>query len=591
MYGKIINRELIYAPMNYKTSSGDLITNFNTNEDLMIQYGFKKINSIEPDYDKERECIVAKYFEEFEDEIKVEWEVRGIGALLDNNNLTKDELIDIMHKELLHSKEGLIDGEEFDSLNSLFDYMFKNFTEEEIYIGSDIPTDPKYKLWIKLTEEPKDNDDDGVDVPSNPTPVEPPDKEEPKTVFVSNLTQNATIMGYYINSEFTADKYPDKNVCLTNTQNYVGQYVKVSGTGKNIDGKIFKVAGLISNSELGLSSSHSLPVFAINCKDQNTAKNIGENSGKAEIGLLLSSDSKVGKVICNALNVRNGMGVNNDIIGTVTTGYTFPILETYTNTSWVKVSYNNDIGYINANPQYVEISTIKVDGSGTGIIGGGTDFTIPCFGIDISKWQGTIDLKTLKENGSIKFVILRLGYGSRTGGDPITDPKFEEYLKLCVDNKIPVGVYFFSYANTVNKAKIEANWVVNQLAKYPRTFEFPVFFDQEYDLVNKLGNPGKTVLTSCMNTFCEIIKDAGYMAGIYTNNGWSTGYINFNDVKYKDHMWIAQWSDNLTWTKTDVKLWQMSATKRLPGYNADLDYDKCFFDYPAYVRANHKNGF
>ena len=48
-----------------------------------------------------------------------------------------------------------------------------------------------------------------------------------------------------------------------------------------------------------------------------------------------------------------------------------------------EVSYNNDIGYINANPQYVEISTIKVDGSGTGIIGGGTDFTIPCFGIDI----------------------------------------------------------------------------------------------------------------------------------------------------------------------------------------------------------------
>ena len=180
---------------------------------------------------------------------------------------------------------------------------------------------------------------------------------------------------------------------------------------------------------------------------------------------------------------------------------------------------------------------------------------------------------------------------SRKGGDPVLDPKFEEYLKLCVDNNIPVGVYFFSYANTVNKAKIEANWVVNQLAKYPRTFEFPVFFDQEYDLVNKLGNPGKTVLTSCMNTFCEIIKDAGYMAGIYSNNGWSTRYINFNDVKYKDHMWIAQWSDNLTWTKTDVKLWQMSATKRLPGYNADLDYDKCFFDYPAYVRANHKNGF
>ena len=229
MYGKIINRELIYAPMNYKASSGDLITNFNTNEDLMIQYGFKKINSIEPDYEKERECIVAKYFEEFEDEIKVEWEVRGIGALLDNNNLTKDELIDIMHKELLHSKENLVDGQEFDSLGSLFTYMFKHFTEEEIYIGSDIPADPKYKLWIRITEDVKDNDDDGKDEPENPIPTEPETpSEESKDVFVSNLSSDATIMGYYVNAEYSSERYPDKNVCLTNTQMYVGQYVKIS---------------------------------------------------------------------------------------------------------------------------------------------------------------------------------------------------------------------------------------------------------------------------------------------------------------------------------------------------------------------------
>ena len=43
MYGKIINGKLIFAPMNYKTSDGVLITNFNTNEDLMKKYGFKKI--------------------------------------------------------------------------------------------------------------------------------------------------------------------------------------------------------------------------------------------------------------------------------------------------------------------------------------------------------------------------------------------------------------------------------------------------------------------------------------------------------------------------------------------------------------------
>ena len=590
MYGKIINGKLIFAPMNYKTSDGVLITNFNTNEDLMKRYGFKKINGVEPEYDEERECLIISSFEELDTEIKVAYEVKGIGALLDNNNMTKDELIETMRKELCSYKEGLIEGTKFDSLNDIFKYMFEHFTEEEIYIGSDIPNDPKYKLWIRIYEEPKDDDDDGKDVPSNPTPEKPP-AEEDKTVWVSNLTLDSTVMGYYIDSEFTSNKYPDKNVCLTTDQRYVGQYVKFSNTGKDIDGKIFQITGTISNDALGLSSSHSLPVFAINCKDQSTATTIGENTGKAYVGLLLSSTTKVAKVICNALNVRSGMGVNYSVLGAVPKGYTLPILETYTNTSWVKVSYNNSIGYINASSSYVSISTITVDAGGTGEVGGDTGFTVPCYGIDISRWQGTIDLKTLKENGSINFVILRIGYGSRTGGQPVIDPKFEEYLKLCIENKIPIGVYFFSYANTVAKAKIEANWVVQQLSKYSQTFEFPVFFDQENDLVDKLGNPGKTVLTNCMNTFCQIINDAGYMAGIYTNNSWATSYVNWSNVKYTDHIWVAQWSSACTWTRTDVKLWQMSATKRLPGHNADLDYDVCYHDYPTYVRANHKNGF
>ena len=589
MYGKIINGELVFAPVNYKTSDGVLITNFNTNEDLMIKYGFKKINGIKPEYDKNKECIIVKSFEELTDEIKVDYEVKGVGALLEDVDMSKDELIETMRKELCSYKEGLIEGTKFDSLNDIFKYMFEHFTEEEIYIGSDIPNDPKYKLWIRIYEKPKDDDDDGKDVPSNPTPVKPP--AEDKTVWVSNLTLDSTIMGYYIDSEFTSDKYPDKNVCLTTDQRYVGQYVKFADTGKDIDGKAFQITGTISNDALGLSSSHSLPVFAINCKDQSTATAIGENTGKAYVGLLLSSTTKVAKVICNALNVRSGMGVKYPVLGAVPNGYTLPILETYTNTSWVKVSYNNSIGYINASSSYVSISTITVDAGGTGEVGGNTEFTVPCYGIDISRWQGTIDLKTLKENGSINFVILRIGYGSRTGGQPVIDPKFEEYLKLCIENKIPIGVYFFSYANTVAKAKIEANWVVQQLSKYSQTFEFPVFFDQENDLVDKMGNPGKTVLTNCMNTFCQIINDAGYMAGIYTNNSWATSYVNWSDIKYTDHIWVAQWSSACTWTRTDVKLWQMSATKRLPGHNADLDYDVCYFDYPTYVRANHKNGF
>lgn len=228
------------------------------------------------------------------------------------------------------------------------------------------------------------------------------------------------------------------------------------------------------------------------------------------------------------------------------------------------------------------------------------DFPVPCYGIDVSKWQGTMNWANIKNGGDCKFAILRIGYGSRTGGDPELDPKFEEYLQGCIANKIPVGIYFFTYANTVEGVKKEANWVVKQLQKYPKTFEFPIFFDQEDASLNTVYNsstgkytaynPGKAVLTNLINTFCQIIDEAGYMAGIYLNNNWATNYINWNDIQYTDHVWVAYWSTTLKWTRSDVKIWQ-TGTKTITGYSAEVDYDKCFLNYPQYVRTNHKNGF
>lgn len=228
------------------------------------------------------------------------------------------------------------------------------------------------------------------------------------------------------------------------------------------------------------------------------------------------------------------------------------------------------------------------------------DFSVPCYGIDVSKWQGAMDWSAVKNGGDVKFVILRIGSGSRTGGDPDLDSRFEEYLQGCIDNNIPVGIYFFTYASSLEGLKKEANWVINQLKKYPKTFEFPIFFDQEDASLNTVYNsstgkytaynPGKVVLTNYINTFCQMIDEAGYMAGIYLNNNWATYYINWDDIQYKDHVWVAQWSSTLTWTRSDVKVWQ-TGVKKITGYSAEVDYDKCLFNYPEYARANHKNGF
>ena len=63
MYGKVVNGEIVYAPYNYKLSDGTLIIGFNTNEELMMRYGYKEIVEHEVDYDPNTEELYNQYNE------------------------------------------------------------------------------------------------------------------------------------------------------------------------------------------------------------------------------------------------------------------------------------------------------------------------------------------------------------------------------------------------------------------------------------------------------------------------------------------------------------------------------------------------
>ena len=75
MFAKIINGVLYYAPVNYKTDLGQVIVNFNTNEEMMLQYGYKNVIDIKPDYNKETQYLKISGYTDNEDNITVEYEV------------------------------------------------------------------------------------------------------------------------------------------------------------------------------------------------------------------------------------------------------------------------------------------------------------------------------------------------------------------------------------------------------------------------------------------------------------------------------------------------------------------------------------
>jgi GH25 family lysozyme M1 (1,4-beta-N-acetylmuramidase) len=160
-------------------------------------------------------------------------------------------------------------------------------------------------------------------------------------------------------------------------------------------------------------------------------------------------------------------------------------------------------------------------------------------GIDISKWQGTIDFNLVKKAG-IQFVIPREGYRKSI------DEKFLEYVSGCKANNIEIpGVYHFLYCTNVTEARQEAKSCINNIKKAGLEQSIVVFADFEYDTVEKAADKGiilgKKACIACTEAFLDEIHQAGYQTGIYANIDY---YKNMYtpEVIEKHVFWLADYS-------------------------------------------------
>ena len=107
------------------------------------------------------------------------------------------------------------------------------------------------------------------------------------------------------------------------------------------------------------------------------------------------------------------------------------------------------------------------------------------FGIDISHWQGDINISQAKSERGVEFVIAKLG-GADAG--KYKDSKFDYYYNQCKSIGMPVGAYFYGNAKTVAQAEAEAEYFISLLAG--KQFEYPVYYDVEG---NMLANDKNTL--------------------------------------------------------------------------------------------------
>lgn len=193
-------------------------------------------------------------------------------------------------------------------------------------------------------------------------------------------------------------------------------------------------------------------------------------------------------------------------------------------------------------------------------------------GIDVSKHQGEIDWKKVKNSG-VKFAIVQLGYSSCNDGRIYMDPYFEKNVDGAEAAGLKVGVYFFSQAITTEEAVREAKFVIDNIKN--RKITMPVAFDMEPvtgdDRINQLSVTDKTKVA---DAFLKVIKKAGYEPMIYGNGWWID---NNYDLGYlSDYgLWLASYGQAANY-RYKYKMWQYADWGRINGIENNVDLNVYF---------------
>lgn len=209
-------------------------------------------------------------------------------------------------------------------------------------------------------------------------------------------------------------------------------------------------------------------------------------------------------------------------------------------------------------------------------------------GIDISNWQGTFNLAKAKTEG-VEFVIAKGG-----GGDAglYKDKQFERNYSEAKKLGLPVGVYWFSHALTVDEAVKEAEFFYNNCLK-GKQFELPIYIDVEHKSQLALG---KDKLTEIIITFLSALESIGFWVGIYSSKAYFAEYMHDDKLQRYSH-WVAQWSKRCTYKGNEgvLGMWQYGGetnaicSTQIAGQTIDQNY--MLIDYPSMIKAAKKNGF
>lgn len=214
-------------------------------------------------------------------------------------------------------------------------------------------------------------------------------------------------------------------------------------------------------------------------------------------------------------------------------------------------------------------------------------------GIDISQYNygayESIDFKSIKESG-VDYVIIKAGStyrdGFTLGG---IDPKFEQSYADAKAAGLDVGVYFYTYARSVNDIIQDARLLISILDG--KQFEYPIYLDLEDE---SLLDIDKVTMTEMCVEFFTIMQRAGYYTGLYINETWLKEHIDTEIALERFEIWYAR--PNFEWDTErfgeNLGMWQYSfegSFESMQDIPFDLNY--AYKNYPEIIKNGGFNGY
>ena len=204
--------------------------------------------------------------------------------------------------------------------------------------------------------------------------------------------------------------------------------------------------------------------------------------------------------------------------------------------------------------------------------------------LDISKYQPNVDYAATAKD--VDGVILRIGltyWGAQAMGK---DECFEQHYAGFKAVGCPIGVYYYSCADTVAMAEKEAAYCLELMKG--KQFELPVYFDVENN--QRQGGLSKAQLTQIVDAFCSRVQAAGYYVGFYASTSWLKNKMDTAYLGKKYTLWKADY--RAAYDKTiPCDMHQYTSEGEIAGINGNVDLNHCYKNFVSIIKANGLNGF